>query len=196
MKQYSLQNGESGLAADYVKKKNVVRVRVEGEQFLLQTESAKDVVDWIEVSSIVYIVLDAADPDDSSGRHSKLLQMSRWTWTLDRCPRSLRCPEGEGGEGRVRSPHRNRRVCRAPTIPLKVRNSALAITPSGTLRCFGLFYRQRSSSGASRTSGEDGCRTGERRKRGRHGEDVGRGPECGYSSEWGVDIVQEAQEDI
>jgi hypothetical protein len=52
IKQYTLQNAESGLAADYVKKKNVVRVRVEGEQFLLQTESAKDVVDWIEVSRI------------------------------------------------------------------------------------------------------------------------------------------------
>jgi hypothetical protein len=49
VKQYSLQNAESGLAADYVKRKNVVRVRAEGEQFLLQTESAREVVDWIEV---------------------------------------------------------------------------------------------------------------------------------------------------
>lgn len=47
---YTLQNAESGLAADYVKRKNVVRVRSEGEQFLLQTDSARDVVDWIEVS--------------------------------------------------------------------------------------------------------------------------------------------------
>lgn len=46
---YTLQNAESGLAADYVKRKNVVRVRSEGEQFLLQTDSARDVVDWIEV---------------------------------------------------------------------------------------------------------------------------------------------------
>lgn len=50
LKQYTLQNAESGLAADYVKRKNVVRVRAEGEQFLLQTDSARDVVDWIEVS--------------------------------------------------------------------------------------------------------------------------------------------------
>jgi hypothetical protein len=50
IKVYTLQNAESGLAADYVKRKNVVRVRSEGEQFLLQTESARDVVDWIEVS--------------------------------------------------------------------------------------------------------------------------------------------------
>ena len=54
VKQYSLQNAESGLAADYVKKRNVVRVRAEGEQFLLQTDSAKDVVDWIEVSLITF----------------------------------------------------------------------------------------------------------------------------------------------
>lgn len=50
IKQYTLQNAESGLAADYVKKRNVVRVRAEGEQFLLQTESSREVVDWIEVS--------------------------------------------------------------------------------------------------------------------------------------------------
>jgi hypothetical protein len=50
VKQYTLQNAESGLAADYVKRKNVVRVRSQGEQFLLQTDSARDVVDWIEVS--------------------------------------------------------------------------------------------------------------------------------------------------
>ena len=51
IKQYSLQNSESGLAADYLKRRNVVRVRAEGEQFLLQTESARDVVDWIEVGT-------------------------------------------------------------------------------------------------------------------------------------------------
>ena len=51
LKVYTLQNAESGLAADYIKRKNVVRVRSEGEQFLLQTDSARDVVDWIEVCS-------------------------------------------------------------------------------------------------------------------------------------------------
>lgn len=48
VKAYSLQNAESGLAADYVKKKNVVRVRLGGEQFLMETGSPKEVVDWIE----------------------------------------------------------------------------------------------------------------------------------------------------
>ena len=48
VKQYTLQRAESGLAADYLKRRNVVRVRAEGEQFLLQTEGAKEVVHWIE----------------------------------------------------------------------------------------------------------------------------------------------------
>lgn len=61
IKQYTLQNAESGLAADYVKKRNVVRVRVEGEQFLLQTESAKDVVDWIEVGHVLGSVISFVD---------------------------------------------------------------------------------------------------------------------------------------
>ncbi|WVR05237.1 hypothetical protein IAU60_002249 [Kwoniella sp. DSM 27419] len=48
VKQYSLQGAESGLAADYHKRKNVVRVRIKGEQFLLQTADAREVVHWIE----------------------------------------------------------------------------------------------------------------------------------------------------
>ena len=47
---YTLQHAESGLASDYLKRKNVVRVRMEGEQFLLQVPSVQAVVDWIEVS--------------------------------------------------------------------------------------------------------------------------------------------------
>ncbi|KAA1129792.1 hypothetical protein PGTUg99_003213 [Puccinia graminis f. sp. tritici] len=45
---YSLQNAESGLAADYVKKKYIVRVRAEGEQFLLQAKDDRGVIDLIE----------------------------------------------------------------------------------------------------------------------------------------------------
>jgi hypothetical protein len=48
VKQYTLQGAESGLAADYLKRRHVVRVRVEGEQFLLQTRNDRHVVDWIE----------------------------------------------------------------------------------------------------------------------------------------------------
>ncbi|KAL5480853.1 hypothetical protein ACEPAI_9793 [Sanghuangporus weigelae] len=45
---YSLQRTESGLASDYTKRKNVVRVRMEGEQFLLQCKDVVNVVKWIE----------------------------------------------------------------------------------------------------------------------------------------------------
>lgn len=48
VRNYSLQSAESGLAADYLKRRHVVRVRAEGEQFLIQTTSDKHVVDWIE----------------------------------------------------------------------------------------------------------------------------------------------------
>ena len=49
LKQYSLQNAESGLASDYQKRKNVIRVRMEGQQFLLQAKDVAAVIDWIEV---------------------------------------------------------------------------------------------------------------------------------------------------
>lgn len=48
IRNYTLQGAESGLAADYLKRRHVVRVRAEGEQFLLQTRSDRHVVDWIE----------------------------------------------------------------------------------------------------------------------------------------------------
>jgi hypothetical protein len=46
--QYTLQSGESGLAADYKKRLHCVRIRAEGQQFLLQTETARQCVQWIE----------------------------------------------------------------------------------------------------------------------------------------------------
>lgn len=48
VKTYSLQRAESGLAADYIKRKNVVRVRLGGEQFLIQCVDQAHVVAWIE----------------------------------------------------------------------------------------------------------------------------------------------------
>lgn len=50
IRQYTLQNGESGLATDYVKRKNVIRIRLEGQQFLLQLPGVEEVVSWIEVN--------------------------------------------------------------------------------------------------------------------------------------------------
>ena len=44
-----MQNAESGLGNDYLKRKNVIRVRLEGEQFLLQAKDVLSVVEWIEV---------------------------------------------------------------------------------------------------------------------------------------------------
>ncbi|KAG8839116.1 hypothetical protein FRB91_007182 [Serendipita sp. 411] len=48
LRQYTLQNAESGLATDYVKRRNVIRVRLEGEQFLMQLAGVEEVVSWIE----------------------------------------------------------------------------------------------------------------------------------------------------
>ncbi|EPQ52120.1 hypothetical protein GLOTRDRAFT_47524, partial [Gloeophyllum trabeum ATCC 11539] len=45
---YTLQHAESGLGSDYMKRRNVIRVRMEGEQFLLQAADVASVVDWIE----------------------------------------------------------------------------------------------------------------------------------------------------
>ena len=46
---YALHNAESGLGTDYVKRQNVIRIRMEGQQFLLQARDVASVVDWIEV---------------------------------------------------------------------------------------------------------------------------------------------------
>ncbi|KAF9517660.1 hypothetical protein BS47DRAFT_1290542, partial [Hydnum rufescens UP504] len=48
LRQYTLQHAESGLGSDYLKRRNVMRIRAEGEQFLLQAESVMEVVNWIE----------------------------------------------------------------------------------------------------------------------------------------------------
>ncbi|KAI0327541.1 hypothetical protein GY45DRAFT_1327429 [Cubamyces sp. BRFM 1775] len=48
IRKYTLQHAESGLASDYTKRKNVIRVRMEGEQFLLQAKNVAAVIDWIE----------------------------------------------------------------------------------------------------------------------------------------------------
>ena len=46
---YMLHSAESGLGSDYLKRRNVIRIRMEGEQFLLQARDVASVVDWIEV---------------------------------------------------------------------------------------------------------------------------------------------------
>ncbi|KAI0701381.1 hypothetical protein BC835DRAFT_1264902 [Cytidiella melzeri] len=59
LRQYSMHNTESGLASDYTKRKNVIRVRMEGEQFLLQARDVPAVIDWIEgIQAATNIALD------------------------------------------------------------------------------------------------------------------------------------------
>ena len=55
LRSYTLQHAESGLASDYVKRKNVLRIRMEGEQFLLQARDVAGVIDWIEVSQVLFL---------------------------------------------------------------------------------------------------------------------------------------------
>ena len=47
-REYTLQYAEAGIASDYVKKKFVLRVRAEGEQFLMQCSSEDDRDAWVE----------------------------------------------------------------------------------------------------------------------------------------------------
>jgi hypothetical protein len=54
IKAYTLQHAESGLGNDYAKRKNVIRVRMEGEQFLLQASDVAGVVEWIEVRTMCF----------------------------------------------------------------------------------------------------------------------------------------------
>jgi hypothetical protein len=53
---YTLQRAESGLANDYHKRKNVIRVRMEGEQFLLQAPDVSTVVEWVEVHEVTTVL--------------------------------------------------------------------------------------------------------------------------------------------
>jgi len=55
LRKYTLQYAESGLGSDYLKRRNVMRVRAEGEQFLLQTDSVMSVVNWIEVRTLLCV---------------------------------------------------------------------------------------------------------------------------------------------
>ncbi|KAG8872452.1 hypothetical protein FRB97_007625 [Tulasnella sp. 331] len=48
LRKYSLQNAETGLASDYAKRKFVIRVRADGEQFLIQADNILMAIDWIE----------------------------------------------------------------------------------------------------------------------------------------------------
>lgn len=56
---YTMQHAECGLGNDYLKRKNVIRVRLEGEQFLLQAQDVASVIQWIEaLQSSTNVALD------------------------------------------------------------------------------------------------------------------------------------------
>lgn len=46
VRSYSLQHAKIGLATDYLKKSNVLRLRLESEQFLLEFSSANQLIEW------------------------------------------------------------------------------------------------------------------------------------------------------
>ncbi len=72
IRNYTLQGAESGLAADYLKRRHVVRVRAEGEQFLLQTRS--DLTLWI------------------GSKRCKRQRTFRWIWKLGPMPKFITLP--------------------------------------------------------------------------------------------------------
>lgn len=51
LKHYTLQGAESGLAVDYTKRQYCIRIRAEGEQFLIQAADERGVIDWVEAVS-------------------------------------------------------------------------------------------------------------------------------------------------
>jgi len=67
VKQYTLQYAESGIAFDYKKRSWVLRVRLEGEQFLLQCRSGSDRNAWLEsFQAAAEIALDIDVRNESS----------------------------------------------------------------------------------------------------------------------------------
>jgi hypothetical protein len=138
VKQYTLQHSESGLAADYIKRKNVVRVRAEGEQFLLQTDGARDVVDWIEVSGSVAHWDHDVNLRLTLSRRSRQPRTFLWTWTNDQCQRSSPFPGGGEGESwRLLRPVRPLQL--VPPLPRRV--AMRTRTPRRRIRRKGTLLR-------------------------------------------------------
>ena len=75
LKEYTLQNAESGIGNDYLKRKNVIRLRMEGEQFLLQARDVTGVVEWIEVRYLLSLFL--AEGLIGAYRHCRLRRIFR-----------------------------------------------------------------------------------------------------------------------
>ena len=94
IKAYTLQHAESGLGNDYLKRKNVIRVRSEGEQFLLQAQDVMGVVEWIEVSCRSFSRgMEIGRVLIGDERDFMLLLISRLTWMSALC---LKAPCSRG----------------------------------------------------------------------------------------------------
>ncbi|KAK9377730.1 uncharacterized protein V1513DRAFT_435094 [Lipomyces chichibuensis] len=61
IRSYTLQYAQIGLATDYKKKQNVIRVRAEGEQFLMLCNDARECIEW---TSAMQVACDLALPLD------------------------------------------------------------------------------------------------------------------------------------
>lgn len=59
VRSYTLQYAEAGVATDYSKRPNVLRMRAEGEQFLLENASQEDLIAW---SNTIQTGIDVALP--------------------------------------------------------------------------------------------------------------------------------------
>ncbi|KAK9381543.1 uncharacterized protein V2V93DRAFT_367224 [Kockiozyma suomiensis] len=84
LRSYTLQYAQIGLATDYKKKSNVIRVRAEGQQFLLLCADARECVEW---TAAMQVACDLALPLDErtiprfrsipSRRHRRVLPSAR-----------------------------------------------------------------------------------------------------------------------
>lgn len=86
-REYTLQYAEAGIASDYVKRKYVLRVRAEGEQFLMQCSSDEERDAWVEsiqAGSSIALALEERNmpkhitlPRRRRGRHYTAISRSR-----------------------------------------------------------------------------------------------------------------------
>ncbi|KAG8963710.1 hypothetical protein FRC05_004544 [Tulasnella sp. 425] len=128
LRQYTLQGAETGLASDYHKRKNVIRVRAEGEQFLIQADNVFMAIDWIETFQAGANV--AADLDERQMPKVPALPRRR------RRRRTQNATEGGTAEPNAGEPSRPERPGAAPREPSS--NTIVNVpTPSNNSRLFG-----------------------------------------------------------
>lgn len=83
LKTYTLQQCELGVARYYPKRNNVIRFRMEGEQFLLQAMNTSEVIQWIEgFQAAINIALDidqrCMPPGPIYPRYVRFIFLQEW----------------------------------------------------------------------------------------------------------------------